>query len=312
MLHQSKVAFYAKMFNSVLNFISNLLNRSGGQLHLGENILEGFEGKIVVEEMITQVSLKCHKISYEMEIGTSELFCNTIKLNWTRLNAHLPNSPKAFNMKITSETNAYGALLNNNYAEGDFVDVYFPQGQGPNMVNFISLTQKINEYLPETSNCTEQSFYQCMADKVLNIIMQDQSSEKCIPPFYKSIVTLATNESEFGLCQEYKANKRIGEKITLRLQEAARLEECQRSCTQVDYYANVLESNSIEIFWPVEHDEEICYGFATTVIKVDEEYLIYGFADMVGSVGGSLGMFLGFSFMDQIFNLLEMIQGRIK
>ena len=96
------------------------------------------------------------------------------------------------------------------------------------------------------------------------------------------------------------------------MQEAARLEECQRSCTQVDYYANVMDSNSIDRFWPEDHDKEICYGFATTVIKVDEEYLIYGFADMVGSVGGSLGMFLGFSFFDQIFHLLEMIQERIK
>ena len=280
-------------------------------MHIGENALEGFDGKIIVEEMVTQVSLKCHKISYEMEIGTSEFFCNTIKLNWHRLNkGFLEDIPKGFNMKITSETNAYGALLNNNYAEGDFVNIFFPRGT-QRVVSFISLTQKINEYLPETSNCTELTFYQCMANKVTDVIRQNDCSNSCIPPFYKSIVAIATNKLEFGLCQEYQANKCIGEKITLQLQDAYRLEECQRSCTHVDYYANVIDSNSINRFWPEDHDKEICYGFATTVIKVDEEYLIYGFADMVGSVGGSLGMFLGFSFLDQIFNLLEMIQGRI-
>ena len=198
MLQQSKVAFYDK--NYVLNFILNLLNRSGGQLHLGENTLEGFDGKIIVEEMVTQVSLKCHKISYEMEIGTSELFCNTIKLNWWGpggLNkGFLEDTPKAFNMKITSETNAYGALLNDNYAEGDFVDVYFPRAQGPKIASFVSLTQKINEYLPETSNCTELTFYQCMANKVMYVIRQNDCSDSCIPPFYKSIVAIATNKSE--------------------------------------------------------------------------------------------------------------------
>ena len=259
--------------------------------------------------MITQVSLKCHKITYEMEIGTSELFCNTIFYNSTILRKNEENRPIGIKMKVSSDNNIYGALLNDNHAEGDFVNTYFPRGK---IVSFVSLTQKINKYLPETSNCTQQSFYQCMADKVMDVIIQEDCPNKCIPPFYKSIVALASNKSEFGLCQEHQANKCIGEKITLRLQEAARLEECQRSCTQIDYYANVMDSNTIDRFWPDNHDKEICYGYATTVIKVDEEYLIYGFADMVGSVGGSLGMFLGFSFFDQIFHLLEMIQERIK
>ena len=100
--------------------------------------------------------------------------------------------------------------------------------------------------------------------------------------------------------------------ITQRLAEAARLEECQRSCKQTDFYAKVWGTNAIPKFWPEGMDKEVCFGFATTIVKVDEEYLIYSFADMVGSVGGSLGMFLGFSFLDQLFNILEMIQARVK
>ena len=33
-------------------------------------------------------------------------------------------------------------------------------------------------------------------------------------------------------------------------------------------------------------------------IKVEEEYAVYSFSGIVGTVGGSLGLFIGFSFLD--------------
>ena len=33
-------------------------------------------------------------------------------------------------------------------------------------------------------------------------------------------------------------------------------------------------------------------------IKVEEEYMVYSFSGIVGTVGGSLGLFIGFSFLD--------------
>ena len=35
-------------------------------------------------------------------------------------------------------------------------------------------------------------------------------------------------------------------------------------------------------------------------IKVEEEYDVYSFTGIVGTVGGSLGLFVGFSFLDII------------
>ena len=58
-------------------------------------------------------------------------------------------------------------------------------------------------------------------------------------------------------------------------------------------------------------DVEVCYGFSTMRIKVDEEYLIYSFPDMVGAIGGSFGLFLGFSFLDQLFALIEILQQKL-
>ena len=280
-------------------------------MHLGENQIDGFTGSILVEELVTQVSLKCYKISSKMEMGTAEMVCNTIKMNITK-EMSMHDRVWGYKMKVASEKNIYGSLINDNFLEGDFVDIKMPTYGVNKVATFLSLSQKNNQYLPETSNCTEKSIYHCMADKAMEMVMDGECSKKCIPPFYKNILELAKKQYKLDLCQEFQENKCIGEKITLRLQEAARLEECPRSCTQIDYYANVLHSNAIDRFWPEDMNKEICYSFATTIVKVDEEYLIYGFADMVGSVGGSLGMFLGFSLLDQLFSLLEMIQNRVK
>ena len=42
-----------------------------------------------------------------------------------------------------------------------------------------------------------------------------------------------------------------------------------------------------------------------------EEYLLYDFGGMIGSIGGTLGLFIGFSFYDvilKIINYLKMLQ----
>ena len=38
-----------------------------------------------------------------------------------------------------------------------------------------------------------------------------------------------------------------------------------------------------------------------------EEYLLYDFSELVGSVGGTLGLFIGFSFYDMILKITNLI-----
>ena len=44
--------------------------------------------------------------------------------------------------------------------------------------------------------------------------------------------------------------------------------------------------------------------------KIFKEYLIYDIVNMVGSVGGNLGMWIGFSFTGIISHLMKMIRDR--
>ena len=45
-------------------------------------------------------------------------------------------------------------------------------------------------------------------------------------------------------------------------------------------------------------DIEFFWIFPSTVIEVHSEYLIYDMTGLIGSIGGSLGLFVGFSFRD--------------
>ena len=38
-------------------------------------------------------------------------------------------------------------------------------------------------------------------------------------------------------------------------------------------------------------------------VKMFKEYLIYGVTDVIGFVGGTLGLFVGFSFLDSVMTI---------
>ena len=51
--------------------------------------------------------------------------------------------------------------------------------------------------------------------------------------------------------------------------------------------------------------------FASTVVDVFEEILIFDEISLIGSLGGSLGLFIGFSFFGYISTLLQVIIDKI-
>ena len=59
------------------------------------------------------------------------------------------------------------------------------------------------------------------------------------------------------------------------------------------YRAN---SKSLEKVFIQNNTVELLFTFSSDEIKIEEETLMIGTSSYIGSVGGSLGLFLGFSF----------------
>ena len=69
---------------------------------------------------------------------------------------------------------------------------------------------------------------------------------------------------------------------------------CPKHCHKVQYEGIVSYESTMENFTQIQWH----YEFPTDDIDVHEEYLIFDAAGLIGSIGGTLGLFIGFSFRD--------------
>ena len=107
--------------------------------------------------------------------------------------------------------------------------------------------------------------------------------------------------TEWG-CAECDCAKDIVDKF---LHNISRSDECPTSCSTTEYSGKIThDGNSY-------HDKSAALHFKFAyplVIKVYEEYIIYDIIAMIGSVGGTLGLFIGFSFNNILANLIKYFQ----
>ena len=69
-------------------------------------------------------------------------------------------------------------------------------------------------------------------------------------------------------------------------------------CTSV-FYEHTMIFTGISAMLPnTEGVKGAWFWLEGPKIKVEEEYKVYSFSGIVGTVGGSLGLFVGFSFLD--------------
>ena len=53
------------------------------------------------------------------------------------------------------------------------------------------------------------------------------------------------------------------------------------------------------------------YLFLSGYIEVHKEYLVYEMDDVIGSIGGTLGLFIGFSFLGLLKHFFETIKNHL-
>jgi hypothetical protein len=90
-----------------------------------------------------------------------------------------------------------------------------------------------------------------------------------------------------------------------------RFKKCPKPCSAISYDHSVLEMTMIK-----DSENEATFEFVNSdVTLIEKEVLLYDFSDMIGTVGGSLGVAVGISFfaivsccIDNFFELLKMFQ----
>ena len=81
---------------------------------------------------------------------------------------------------------------------------------------------------------------------------------------------------------------------------------CPEYCSKYAYTGKLYYK--VKTFPNYENWISFRYKFPTEYIDVQEEYLVIDEPGFIGSIGGTLGLFIGFSFRDLIFAFIDYLE----
>ena len=124
----------------------------------------------------------------------------------------------------------------------------------------------------------------------------------CIPIEFSSLYRLSGNDDTFPLCTE-----QVLQNFKKALAFEDLLETCSKACTTFQYTGEL--TTILKGF--INNSREVVIGYWFNYrgeIEVLEEYLIYEITSVIGSIGGTLGLFVGFSFFDISAKLIHIFE----
>ena len=248
-------------------------------LKLGENHLELSEEKVYLNKVYTKWHSICYNLTAMRSVdGKLTLIEFSSDLGYT----HIPDIILYF----TSERNSYG-VTNFDWKDGKPYSVKIPNGNQ----KVIDLTVEKSIHL----KCHDQSFYECAAFKILNS-EYSKCNITCTP------ITLP--HDYYPICDNDNAGYECSKNYVFDvLQNITTYYECPRSCSITQYIGTVNFDGY------VVKNSHFQYKFVTPLFaEVYEEYIIYDFISMIGSVGGTLGLFVGFSFSNILMCLISYVK----
>ena len=249
--------------------------------------LTKFEKDVYLEKLITIDFGKCYKISSKSI---------PIMKYYTRISIHFNESipytdlPSKLNVYVTSEKNSYGVVVNT-WLNGRIATMEVEK----NISKSIDLKPEKYDYLAN-NDCSQESYYECFSRLYKEELKQNSMSE-CSPISLPRLQTCKLNKSSD---EKYAA---IFWNVLKQIQENTK---CPKPCTTLGYYGKI----STESTW--NGTFSFGYGFLSSkTLRGYQEYYIYDVISMIGSVGGTLGMCVGFSFTGVITCLFNMYYDRI-
>ena len=187
---------------------------------------------------------------------------------------------------LSSEENSFGISM------GDWLDgkrLILTKLQG-----FRQIEVQPKKVIKNNAQCSHYGFYNCFHSELSN-----HKYEKCP----KKCFSISTYLNATPICETLNEFQCSHEKT----QELKDGSKCLPACHQTHF--------TLEYDYQEDQDEPnanrnvtLAYRIANSKIKVEEEYLVQDFVGMLGSIGGTLGLFIGFSFLGGSSYFLEHLQ----
>ena len=120
----------------------------------------------------------------------------------------------------------------------------------------------------------------------------------CVPIDYQTIIDLSNKP--MPICQKTRSHSYI---FYEKLEESAK--KCPKLCTTLTYHGSVIHGSGSS---NNPRDTVIFFWFASNETQIHQEYQIFDTNGLIGSIGGSLGLFIGFSFHGALKSILVFIK----
>ena len=127
--------------------------------------------------------------------------------------------------------------------------------------------------------------------------MANYNFTNCLPIKFSTFLKLSKSKKLPIICQKPESYHLPDE-----LRDAQR--NCTESCETLQYYTQIMPWLG---FVDNPRNVEIYYYFKSNTEVYKEEYLVCNTEDWIGAVGGTLGLFIGFSFLERIKEAVDLI-----
>ena len=177
---------------------------------------------------------------------------------------------------------------------------------------YFSLKKKVVKF--NNDNCklseTFQDHAKCLENSIRTKVKQKMRSDNlpCYMPYISHFV-----DEQADVCKRIDDLRQTLENISQTAESfiTNSIPECPRPCLKEEFTVNLrsvpdisLQHSGSRIVFHVSFDE--------MNVELLEEYVLFDFGAIVGAVGGSLGLFLGFSFLDVSLATSEFIRSHIR
>ena len=154
--------------------------------------------------------------------------------------------------------------------------------------------------------------------KIQNCINQNIfKSDKCLTQCIPIILKIFYKNSTLDLCEKPEENFCMYQQFWNYFRESQKYENCERPKNDIQYTARVRDGQYLNMPNP-SNSLFISLAHTSKHETIKEEIRIYDTASLIGSLGGTLGLFVGFSFLgvlnyllDRLFTLKRVEMGKL-
>ena len=186
----------------------------------------------------------------------------------------------------------------------------------PNTEYNYGLTKTITKRLNLKKNCLEDkemektgyNHIKCIEKYLVNLLKKKLTENRrkiCWIPQADYFIR-QMNESQIDACQTTDEMEFVvKELIKVMVLADEKIPECPSPCTTE--HVNIKDRDS-PILASNYSETEVFIFWESLEVLIEEEYLLFDFNAIVSAVGGSLGLFLGFSCLDFLLHLMAKIE----